>query len=130
MKKKFSIVTVLSLVLLLVFQMSVVSAAEGRLSEALPSTTQEDALSLHAAIDNAEPVTQLMKAAPADGLNGALQHTIDTPVNLNDAAAIQPLTSSLRTLAESTSSVTTATYTGVIPKEGEAVHLYPINSVA
>ncbi|MGG0815349.1 Ig-like domain-containing protein [Paenibacillus alvei] len=126
MKKKFSIVTVLSLVLLLVFQMSVVSAAEGRLSEALPSTTQEDALSLHAAIDNAEPVTQLMKAAPADGLNGALQHTIDTPVNLNDAAAIQPLTSSLRTLAESTSSVTTATYTGVIPKEGEAVHLYPI----
>ncbi|NEZ43066.1 Ig-like domain-containing protein [Paenibacillus alvei] len=126
MKKKFSIVTVLSLVLLLVFQMSVVSAAEGRLSEALPSTTQEDALSLHAAIDNAEPVTQLMKAAPADGLNGALQHTIDTPVNLNDAAAIQPLTSSLRTLAESASSVTTATYTGVIPKEGEAVHLYPI----
>ncbi|MEW9106243.1 MAG: hypothetical protein AB2769_12460, partial [Paenibacillus sp.] len=126
MKKKFSIVTVLSLVLLLVFQMSVVSAAEGRLSEALPAITQEDASSLHAAIDNAEPITQLMKAAPADGLNGALQHTIDTPVNLNDAASIQPLTSSLRTLAESTSSVTTATYTGVIPKEGEAVHLYPI----
>lgn len=126
MKKKFSFVTVLSLVLLLVFQMSVVSAAEGSRSEALSATTQEEALSLHAAIDNAEPVTQLTKAAPAEGLNSALQHTIDTPVNLNDSANFQFLTSSLRTLAESTSSVTTATYTGVIPKEGEAVHLYPI----
>lgn len=125
-KKKFSVVTVLSLVLLLVFQMSVVSAAEGKFSERLPATMQENELSLQATMDHAEPVTQLMKAAPAEGLDGTLEHTITAPINLNDAEAILPQSSALRTLAEPSNTVTTATYSGVIPKEGEAVHLYPI----
>ncbi|MBN3525138.1 hypothetical protein [Paenibacillus apiarius] len=132
MKKRMSIVTIVSLVLLLVFQASAFAADGSSLSTGPDMTAEQTHVTtdtvrvLHA---EEEIIDQLTKAGPVGGIEYAEGHTVTAPVSLHDAAALQEasLPDSLRALAQpSNATVTTATYSGVIPKEGEAVHLYPI----